>query len=269
VFGASLINYLAVMQGKPASTAITAGSVYFPLLLTAIFTLSPFPKPIALMAFVSVSLAITELNRTTMIFIGGVLACFAVYRLIKSPTKGLMMLILITILMALAVSFVPEDSSTYRRIVGLVELDLDRRTGSVGERAAEWDAIQAKLESKGDTVRWLGLGFGGTYEVQFTHEFLTGYGHAHFIWAWFNLRFGYIGYLYMTLFIMALLYNAFRGLISRTDVGLLVGLTCIMGLIFCLTHVNSVFLLSGIHFFYCNKPRLQGYIPPQQGCVPA
>lgn len=58
-------------------------------------------------------------------------------------------------------------------------------------------AVQEKLDTLGTEAQWLGLGFGGVYEVQFTHVMLKDYGHAHYSWVWFNLRFGRIGYLYL------------------------------------------------------------------------
>ena len=115
------------------------------------------------------------------------------------------------------------------------------------------DAVQAKLDFLGPSGQWFGLGFGGTYEVQFTQKYMKDYGHAHFSWVWFNLRFGYIGYLYLAIMISMLIFNAFIQFRNQTSNGIFVGLLCLNSLIYCITYVNAIFLISGIQFYHDNK----------------
>lgn len=263
-FGASLLSLLAISMGVLSDTSVAATPVYFPLLLAALIFLRPLPLKTLAMAIVIVALALTELNRTTMLFLIITAAGYFGYTALQRPARALIMAVIAIIIGAVSFSALPEDSKAYQRIVALKNVDLSQRTGSIGERQAEWDAIQQKLADTGQTAEWFGLGFGGLYEVQFTHEYLTDYGHAHFAWAWFNLRFGESGYFYMIILIAALGYNSMVNIrhaqSTREPTPLFVALLCVMGLIYCGTHVNSVFLLSGIHFINlrpCVKPAVR------------
>ena len=247
---ACLTGFLAVKLGQPSQTSVGSSALYYPMLMAALFTLRPFPKWAGVAALIMIVLVLGDINRTTMLFLAIVVSGYALIKTVRDPAKGLLAFLVIPVIAAMFFAFVPEDSKTYNRVIGLTNVDLSARTGSIGERAAEWDAIQAMLESKGKTVQWLGPGFGGVYNVHFTHHYLTDYGHAHYIWAWFNLRFGRSGYIYMALFLAALVYNAGAGLRARDETGVFVSFLCLLGLIYCMTHVNSVFLLSGIHFLH-------------------
>lgn len=253
-FISSGISFLAVLGGKPSDTAVIASPIYFPLLFAGFFLLNrPIPKIYVLMGIITLLLAIPEMNRTTLTFVLIVLAVYSIIKIVSSPAKGVFILLIIVIFGSLFWALVPEDSRTYQRISNIGEIDLSRRTGSIGERQAEWDAIKLKLNASGETIDFLGLGFGGTYDVKFTHQYLTEYGHAHYSWAWFNLRYGKLGYLYLIIFLFCLFYNSFRcfSIFNATD--LFLSLLCLMGILYCATHVNSVFLQSGIHFLYYKK----------------
>lgn len=119
--------------------------------------------------------------------------------------------------------------------------------------SARLDEIQKKLNRKGEPDVWLGLGFGGLYEVARTHEFLKNYGHAHYSWAWFNLRFGRIGYIYLAIMVLALAYNGFYGIRSRMPVGLLVALLAFFSTLYFFTYVNAVFLICELQVLWCRK----------------
>ncbi|GJL86232.1 MAG: hypothetical protein DHS20C02_20070 [Micavibrio sp.] len=202
-----------------------------------------------------------------MLFLLIISSGYLAINFVRNPVKGGTILLVAAIVVVASVSFLPDDSKTYRRITSLSEIDLTERTGSIGERQAEWDAIQIKLAEKGKTIEWFGLGFGGVYNVQFTHQYLVDYGHAHYAWAWFNLRFGKSGYIYMVMLMAALLYNMVRGGFLSNRTGIFVSFLCLQGFIYCFTHVNSVFLLSGLHFFHVpnskkEDPELTHTAPP-------
>ncbi len=248
--GTCVFGLVADLSGKPSSATVGNGSIYWPLVLSAIFLLRPFPSWVGLSAFIMLALSVAELNRTTIAFLGGTVSIYVALSLVSRPARGLVFVIVCSVLLILAWVNIPENSGTYRRIIGLYDLDMDSRTGSLGERQAEMEAVQFKLDTTGPAAQWLGLGFGGLYEVQHTQEYLTEYGHAHYSWVWYNLRFGRIGYIYLFIMVTMLLYNAYKSLRKRTPTGVFTGLLCINSLIFCVTYVNSVFLISGITYFH-------------------
>ncbi len=225
-------------------------SLYYPLILAGLFMLRPFPKYVFVIILVSLVLTMNDLNRTTMAFVVFTIAGYTGLQTIFNPTKAIILFFCSLLCLFVVWSFIPQDSRTYIRVMGLADVDLSRRTGSIGERQAEQDAVTAKLQSKGKTIEWVGLGFGGLYEVKITHEVLTDYGHAHYAWVWFNLRFGAIGYLYMLIMVAMLFYNGTRSFMYKDKIGVFIALLCFQGLLYCGTYVNTLFLLSGIHFLY-------------------
>ncbi len=252
-FTICILGHIAHNIGNPSVATIAAGQIYFPIFFTALFVLRPFPKTILVAFLIMVVIAITEINRSTMLFIILIIVAFAGIQIIKSPSKGVFVIIAAIVACSAFWIMLPKDSKTYQRIIGITELDLSSRTGAVGERQAEQDAVSHKIDLGGKTTQWTGLGFGGTYNVQFTHKYLVNYGHAHYSWVWFNLRFGYMGYIYMIIFASIMLFNAFRSVKIGTDNGVLVALLCISGIIYMMTYVNAIFLSSGIHFLYLHN----------------
>ncbi|MBP6366712.1 MAG: hypothetical protein KA343_05225 [Nitrosomonas sp.] len=248
--GSCFFGYIAILLGKPSAPTVGSIAIFLPLLLSTIFCVRPLPKWIVLIGIIMLSLTISEMNRTTLAFVAISLFIYAIRKILKRPATGLILVILIFLSGALMFFFLPENSGTYRRIVGLYNVDLNNHAGSIGERQAEMQAVQEKLDTLGTEAQWLGLGFGGVYEVQFTHVMLKDYGHAHYSWVWFNLRFGRIGYLYLFIMIFVLVYNVIIGLSRKDHFGIFISLLCFNCLVYCLTYVNSVFLLSGIPFFY-------------------
>ena len=250
---ACLFGQIAVLLGKPSAVQLAVAPVYLPLFLAALFTLKPLPKVMLALFVIIFALSVAEINRTSLAFMAIVLAIFIILQIIRTPSKGLLFLLFTVFLSTSFWIVLPEDSKTYRRIVGIVEIDLSSRRGSIGERAAEFDSINATLEKKGQTIEWVGLGFGGLYEFQSTHEYIKDYGHAHYSWAWFKLRFGYLGYLYLLILTLTLLYNCFQGLHMRTSTPIFIGLLCFQALLYLVTYVNAIFLCSGIHFLWLHN----------------
>lgn len=254
-FGACFFGVCAGLLGGGSGASLGNATIFLPLFFAGLFMQRPFPKWILVLGGIMLALASAEMNRTSLVFLAAVTGVYLLIKLIKNPVYGVGLSALAIIIISLAVILIPKDSGTYQRISALGSIDLNQRTGSIGERQAEWDAIQAKLKSRGESIEWLGLGFGGTYNVQFTHQYNQDYGHAHYSWAWFNLRFGNVGYIYLALLGGALLLNGISALYQRNEIGVFVALLCFMGLVYCFTYVNAVFLLSGIHFLICTKSR--------------
>ncbi len=248
-----VIGFLAVKLGRPSVAQIPVGPVYFPLAAAGLIMVRPFPRILLPLIAIMFMLALPQFNRTTLAFIVLMMAGYSLIITLKDPSKGLFLIALFTILASVSWMLLPEDSQTYRRIMGLTELNFSARTGSVGERQEEFDSIRTTLAANGKTIELVGLGFGGVYEAQFTHKYVRNYGHAHYSWAWFNLRYGYSGYLYLLIFLSVLLFNAVKGLRMKTETGTFIGLLCIFGLLYCTTYVNAVFLCVGLHFFHLQQ----------------
>lgn len=248
--GTTFFGLAAELIGQPSSPSVGNVTIYLCLLIAALYCLRPFPKWIGFSAILMLALLAAEMNRTNLLFFLAAIFAYVCSTIIKRPASGLVYTLFAILLLTSVWISLPEDSGTYQRIVGISAIDLDRRTGSVGERQAEMEAVQAKLDRLGPSGIWLGLGFGGLYEVQYSHQYLTDYGHAHYSWVWYNLRFGRIGYIYLVVMLVALTFNAFNHLTSKKPEHLLTGLLCLSSLIFCVTYVNSIFLMSGITFLH-------------------
>ncbi len=205
-----------------------------------------------LLVLIPAVLSINEINRTTMLFILISSACIFVKATLYSPRKGAGFLVGLLIAISIAVVAIPKDSKTYERIAGLQHIDLSKRTGSLGERQQEWESINTALQSRGTTDQWSGLGMGGTFTMHFTHETVENYGHAHYSWAWFKLRFGNVGFIYLAIMVIVLMLNTMEGFIvgktSKNPLGYMIALLGIFSLLYCLTYVNWIFLLSGLQF---------------------
>lgn len=245
-----LIGFLAVKIGRPSVANVPAGPVFYPLFFAGLIMVRPFPKFLLPLFAITFVLSLPEINRTSIAFVGLVLGGYSAVEIVKNPSKGILLLGGLAFLTTVSWMLLPEDSKTYRRIVGIADIDFSKRTGSVGERQEEYDAIRRMLERKGQTAQLVGAGFGGLYEAQFTHRYIKDYGHAHYAWAWFNLRYGTMGYFYLMIFISILAFNVFKGFRVRHPLGLFTAFLCMFGLLYCMTYVNAVFLSSGLHFLH-------------------
>ena len=245
----TFVGLAAQLIGRFAEPSIGGASVYLPLFIASLFTIKPYPKWVLVSVIVMIGLSISDFNRTSIVFLGGMVGLYLLITLIKKPVKGLIIGILILSLCTVGWMSLSENSKTYVRIVGLTKIDFSERKGSVGERQAEMDAVQNKIDRTGLAAQWLGLGFGGVYEVQFTHTVMENYGHAHYSWVWFNLRFGRLGFIYLAVMLLVLSANAYIGYKSNTKQGFFITCLCIQSLLYCITYVNAVFLMSGLQFF--------------------
>lgn len=245
-----LIGFFAVKIGRPSVANVPVGPVFYPLFFAGLIMVRPFPKYLLPLFAVTFVLSLPEINRTSIAFIGLVLGGYSALEIIKNPSKGLLLIGALAFLVSVSWMMLPEDSKTYNRIVGLADIDFSKRKGSVGERGAEFDAIKLMLAKKGPTSELVGSGFGGLYEVKFTHTYHRDYGHAHYAWAWFNLRYGAMGYFYLIIFAGFIAFNAFKGFYVGHALGLFTAFICVFGLLYCMTYVNAVFLSSGLHFLH-------------------
>lgn len=253
--GIFFMGFAGRLIGRPTQPALGSSAIFLPLIFASAIMLRPIPKWSMAIILLMMALLAGDLNRTAMTFMALVMGGYIAVKLVKAPVLAILLVVSAIMAVSVAWIFVPENSNTYKRIMALKNLDLSQRTGSVGERQAEWDAIRTELREKGRTIEWVGLGFGGTYEVKFTHEYMRNYGHAHYSWSWFSLRYGQSGFIYLVVLLAALSYNLWQGLRLRTVESVFVAFMCLIALLFCVTHINSVWLLSGVQFFYLGARR--------------
>lgn len=224
--------------------------IFLPLFCATLFAFKKFPWWIAVAVTILLVLSIDDINRTIMAFLAIVLTAYLLFNVVKYPVRGLIISIILVLGLAVAITIVPEGSKTYNRVVGLADVDLSESKGSIGERQEEWRAINKKYKQVGSTVEFFGLGFGGVYEVARTHFYLKDYGHAHYSWAWFKLRFGQMGYLYLFIFLSVLVYNGFVWGVRLDSIGLFMLFLCLTSVLYSVTYVNAAFLMMGIQFAY-------------------
>ena len=247
IFAACIISLMA------NKAYFISAPVYLPLFFTALYLYRPFPKLVALGFLIVIALTINDTNRTNIFFIFVMCSVFLAIKTVRTPVQGLIIVALGIASLFTVWQFIPKDSKTYARITKIQNIDFNERKGSIGERAAEQDAVNAELANKGPYQEMLGLGFGGVYSVSRTHTYLQDYGHAHFAWVWFKLRFGNVGYFYFAIFLGAIIYNGTRSLQQRDLVGIMVFMMCFIALLYCMTYVNAIFLSSGAQFLYRHK----------------
>lgn len=249
-FTTCVILFISKMIGNPSTPTLGNSTIFLPLFFAGLWFIRPFPKWIILCTLIMIFISLDHFNRTTMVFMLIAVALYMLNQMIRFPGRGLLGVVVLMSFATVLLLSLDKEGATYKRIEGISKIDGDKTTGSVGERNAEWLAIKAKLRHQGETIHWLGLGFGGVFDVAFTHEFLKNHTHAHYSWAWFNLRFGKIGYVYLACLLAALFYNMLRVLYQRDVVTLYISLLCLICLLYTFTHVNSVFLLTGLCFYY-------------------
>ena len=250
IFAIICVSLICVFGYLTGRVFVGNPSLFYPLLGAAIVIIRPFPLWTLPFAIGIIIFTADDINRTSMMFFVIILVGSMGVNAVRQPTKSVILAMGAAVVLLAAWSLITEGSQTYNRIIGLANIDLSKRTGSIGERQAERDAINLKLEKAGPTTQWTGGGFGALYNVQFTHKYVKDYGHAHYAWAWFNLRFGKMGYFYMTLFIFTIIYSGIHNFRQQNEVGFFITCLCISAFLYVFTHVNSIWLLSGLHFLY-------------------
>lgn len=187
-------------------------------------------------------------NRTTMAFLLLFLMIYVGRNIIVRPSRVMMIVAFALLGGVTAVTFIPEDSKVAQRIYGLQNIDLSSRTGSIGERQAELDAIKVKIENMGLFGKIFGAGHGASYDVKYTWNWKRNYSNAHYGWALFYLRWGYLGYLYLALWVIFLLVASGRFLLSPRPERLMVSLIALYTLGYVGTYAYFLFFIAGIPF---------------------
>ena len=254
-----LAGTLAVSMGKPSVVSL-GGSAGTPICLAVLLVTMMMKRRIAPLDVVILGLILVpivpNLTRTTLL---AFILAFSIFVAPKVFRSGVAIYASVMLVMLTAVSFpmiVPEDSPLMIRIRGTLQM-ADNATsstsatgeGSLGERTAEVEAIAEEMDRRGINAHMFGLGAGGIYLVEFSGGRIPeNYSHAHFGWALFKLRYGYIGYFYLGCFALLLMTNIWRTLRSPLPENRLVGMFGLWGFFFIFTYMFYNQLVAGLQF---------------------
>lgn len=187
-------------------------------------------------------------NRTTLVFVGAAVLILFARNVGRMPFRIAYLLMASVMVAAVALSALPEDSALSRRLSGLEDLDLSSRTGSIGEREAEADAVGEKIAALGIAGKIFGAGHGASYDVKYTWEWKLNYSNAHYGWVLFYMRYGALGYLYLSLWIVTLLVSILRTWRSSNPASIFVCLLSIWNVGYLGTYGYFSFFIAGVPF---------------------
>lgn len=253
-----LAGTLAVAMGRPSIVSL-GGSAGTPICLAVLLVTMMIKRRIAALDVIILGMILVpiapNLTRTTLL---AFMLAFGIFVAPKVFRSGIAIYTSIMVVMLTAVSFpmiVPEDSPLMIRIRGTLQMAENSTSasaageGSLGERTAEVEAIAEEMDRRGLNAHMFGLGAGGIYQVEFSGGRVPeNYSHAHFGWALFKLRYGYIGYFYLTCFAFLLMANIWRTLRSPLPENRMVGMFGLWGFLFIFTYMFYNQLVAGLQF---------------------
>lgn len=253
-----LVGMGAVASGRPSTVSLGGGGAGPICLTILILGLAQGRRlsfgGLAFLLFVLVAIA-PNMTRTTMAALAIMMAFYLGPKIVRSALA-----LYIVGVFAVATPFVipmiiPEDSPVMHRMRGLTEYTGNEEGGSLGERKEEVRAVNEKLHELGPQAEWFGFGAGGVYQPVLTNGVIPeGYSHAHYGWALFKLRYGYVGYVYLLAFGLLLVNNCVLLIRRKDPVAQTVCLLGIWGILFIFTYFSFNFLIAGLQF--CRPPLL-------------
>lgn len=251
-----VVGLVAVGLGKPSIVNL-GGAGGGPLCLTILVLGLAESRRVSFggLGFVLFILLMIAPNMTrTILAVFAIMVAFYVGPKIVRSAVALYVLSVVLVATPFVIPFViPEDSPVMHRIRSLTEDSGDEEGGSLGERREEFRAVNEKLHELGPQAEWFGYGAGGVYQPVLTNgQIPAGYSHAHYGWALFKLRYGYVGYFYLVTFGALLLSNCVRLARRKDPTGRLVFLLAIWGVFFIFTYFSFNFLIAGLQF--CRPP---------------
>jgi O-antigen ligase len=204
---------------------------------------------LAITGFIVITVTPT-LNRTTLAVVVLCLIGIFVSKIIVDGRRLYFTLVITIVLAALVPVAIPADSPLMRRIQGTIEYDPEETHGSIGERQAEFLAINDKLRRMGAAAEWFGAGHGALYYVELAVREVpeAGIGHAHFGWSLFKLRYGYVGYLYLLILCGMALRSIVRNYRSPYDADRVISVLAMFSVMYIFTYVLGLFFIAGTQF---------------------
>lgn len=251
-----LFGAAAVLIGRPSTYALNGipMAIYAALILSFFLSNRPLPAWIVTSFVVVFLFTLQDLNRTNMLFIATAVAVLLARTFLRTPPKALLAIVLLASIGGGVLFALPSDSKTYNRLHAIVSADESSPKTSVGERETEYASIKQRLANQGLTIDTLGMGHGALYEMRAANSYKKDYGHAHFSWALFKLRYGNLGYGLCVLLGAILLVNAALHVTQHEPLQSFAFLLSMVSFIYLFTFVNFIFLLSGLAFL-STRPR--------------
>jgi hypothetical protein len=252
------VGSIAVHAGR--STLASLGGSISSTMSIAIIAVSIWRRKSFNMTFVLFNLAVIvfiahNFNRTTLAILSILSIILFFSTVVVSPLRLYILFLLIGGVVVSTPLIAPPGSPLARRIGDLnssaIEQQEQEGTGAIGERQDEWTAIQKKISQSGRFAEIFGLGHGAVYQITFTNGVAPpNYSNAHFGWALFYLRYGYIGYIYLLIFALLMASNLYRNIHSTDNFNRLALILCISGIIYIFTYMAFNIILSGIQFMH-------------------
>jgi O-antigen ligase len=252
------VGIIAAHAGRP--TLVSLGGALSTTMSIAIIAVSIWRRyrfGITLVLFYLAVLVIIaqDFNRTTLALLAVLFIILFFSTFVVSAFRLYILFLLIGGVVVSVPLIVPPGSHLARRIEGLnssaIEQQEQEGTGSIGERQDEWTAIQKKISQRGRFAEIFGLGHGAVYDVVFSNgPAPPNYSNAHFGWALFYLRYGYMGYFYLLIFACLLASNIYRNIRSTDNFNRMALILCIAGIIYIFTYMAFNIILSGLQFMH-------------------
>ena len=243
----------AVSVGRPSIVSLggaPASSVSFAILLASLMVKRTFSfTDLAVTGLIAVPVT-PSINRTTLVVVAMCLIGIFISKIIVDGRRLYFTLVIMIVLSALVPMALPSDSPLMRRIEGSMEYDPEQTSGSIGEREAEFLAINDKLQRMGTAAEWFGAGHGALYYVDLAVRTVPaeGIGHAHFGWSLFKLRYGYVGYFYLLILGGMTLRSIVRNYRSPYAADRLISVLAMFSLMYIFTYVIGLFFTAGTQF---------------------
>jgi hypothetical protein len=246
-----IVGLACVSIGRPSIVGLggaAASTISLTILLASFAMKRTFSFRDLLIAGIILIPIAPNLTRTALVIAAISLIGLFFTKIIVDGKRLYFSLVTIFLLSALVPLILPPESPVMRRIQATMDYDPEKTQGSIGERQAEWLAINDKLERMGTAAEWFGAGHGAAYEVQFTLKVVTDYSHAHYSWALLKLRYGNIGYVYLLIFVCMILYSFGRSCKSRHPADRISMILLMWSFVYLITYVMGNFFIAGLQF---------------------
>lgn len=260
-----VVGFISVSIGNPSRASLSAMPFSIYIALFFAMAISGQRLPIWLVAGFLVVLGFSseDLNRSSMLFLAVATLSLLGATFLRYPLKALLASGVVVLAVGVGSLVLPPDSKTAARIHALASLgkQAESRKTSVGERVTEYRSILKRLAAEGKTVELFGQGHGALYEMRAANEYKKDYGHAHFSWALFKLRYGDLGYLFTGVLAGLIVANMLFHMGSWDVVSIFALLISGCAFIYLFTYVTFILMLAGVSFL-ARAPQARTVVRP-------
>jgi hypothetical protein len=250
-----VFGVLAVKLGKPSVVSLggaVATTVSITIIVVSVWGRRKFSIKFLLFTFIVFGLIAPNFNRTTLAFLL-IASMIIFFRTIAiSGFRLYSFFVLIGIAVVALPLVVPPESPLGRRIEAMSSSSAVKQgSGSVGEREEESAAIDQKISQGGLLAQMIGFGHGAVYDMVFSNGFAPpNYSNAHFGWALFKLRYGYSGYVYLTIFALFVMKNIYRNAHSTRPFNRMILIIGLASIGYIITYMVFNIIASGLQFMH-------------------